>query len=147
MLPKTTMQQILSTHALASPPLHRSPINVQSLNVEIWNMDVMEREGIKLRTRQPEKGSGDGECRQRATGSERQKWGCRDRFALSHQSVSDDVVFHTSKELRGRTNQVSNSAEWLLQPFFSSLDLWDNCFWLFFSWLKMQWAESDLSPK
>lgn len=37
---------------------------------------------------------------------------------LSHQSLSDDVVFHASRELCGRTNQVSNSAEWLLQPFF-----------------------------
>lgn len=37
---------------------------------------------------------------------------------LSHQSFSDDIVFHASTELCGRTNQVSNSAEWLLQPFF-----------------------------
>lgn len=42
---------------------------------------------------------------------------------LSHQSLSDDVIFHASTELCWRTNQVSNSAGWLLQPFFSSLDL------------------------
>lgn len=53
---------------------------------------------------------------------------------LPHQSLSDDIVFHTSKELCGRTNQVSNSAELLLRPFFPA--------WIYeiivCSWLKMQ---------
>lgn len=44
--------------------------------------------------------------------------GAETNSLLSHQSLSGDVVFHASTELCRRTNQVSNSAEWLLQPFF-----------------------------